>query len=201
MAVQRRRQLRGRADRANDIGEEDDPTPDAPTDAFVPAQHRMNDGCGQQPERAEAYRRNQWKWTGNAELWKDITGQRAQVPDQTENRRQHEERVECSSIIGTIARADDHCEQHRVERYARAETDEIQQLAKVHGRHAMRLQWGCKPEPGEWLFLANEWLPRSDGGGLPLIVSQRAFAPLEEPLVLFRSSAGSRFGTVPRART
>ncbi len=133
------------------------------------AQHGVHDSGWQQAERAKSDRGDQRR-PGDAEFREHVSRQRAQVPQQPQDRRQQQQRIGRGGVAGAAPRTNHHREQHRVERDAGAQADEVQQFAEVHGRHGTHLRRRAKSEPREWLFLANEWPLETAGGGLLLIV-------------------------------
>jgi hypothetical protein len=72
--VQRCGQLQHRSDGADGVSQDDDAAANAPTNAFVAAQHGVNDGCREQAESAEPDARDDRKRPRDPELRKHVAG-------------------------------------------------------------------------------------------------------------------------------
>jgi hypothetical protein len=90
------------------------------------AQHRLHHDRRQEPEGRETHSDEQWERPLDADLGQFVGRQRAQVPGKPEQRRGQQQRV----VAGTSARhptgAHDHHQQHRVQRDAGAQADQVE---------------------------------------------------------------------------
>ena len=94
----------------------------------ISPQHRMDDDRRQEPERAEPDRRQQGQRTDDADLGELVGREREQVPDESEDPGGEQQWIDPRPNGRSSAGANDHRQQHGVERDARAETDQIEQL-------------------------------------------------------------------------
>ena len=63
------------------------------------AQHRLHDDRGEETECREAGGNQQREWSLDADFWKLVGGQGAEIPDQAENRSREEERIEANADL------------------------------------------------------------------------------------------------------
>jgi len=97
----------------------------------VSAQHRVDHDRREKAERSESDRHQVRERTLESDFRQLIGSQRAKVPDETEHGGQEQERIEGRACAWRPAGPDDHHEQHGVQDHARAQPDEIQQLANI----------------------------------------------------------------------
>src|SRR5207247_1058651 len=79
-------------------------------------------------ERRKTGGNQQREWSLDADFWKLVGGQSAEIPDQAEHRSRKEERIEARRA-GRASRAHHHDEKHRIEHDAGAQADQVQELA------------------------------------------------------------------------
>jgi len=212
---------RGRcADRVRRIGDRPlRPADDAGMVALV-AQHRLHYDGGKEAERRVAGCDQHRERPLDADLRQLVGRQRTEIPDQAEDGGGEQEGIE-PRRRGRAPRADHHRQQHRIEHDARAQADQIQQLA--HSRSVTRSRYASTPAhrnrnrscgrfaPGEWSIAPGDLLPivgptvaplgpRTDRSGIaPSAGPRQTFAGRNHPLMLFRSPPAGRLGRVRAA--
>lgn len=122
------------------------------------SQHGMDDDGRQEPQRGEPHGNKQRKWTFDPHFREFVGRQSAEVPDEPQDRRKEQQGVDTALTARRSPGPQDHGQEHRVEHYAGAETDEIEQLAHVKaGRHSTRLTSSATHQPVDWTKSPHEW--------------------------------------------
>ncbi len=127
-------QVEQEAGGARRIGGGDERAPDEALDGLgLAAEHRMDHDGRQEAEGAEADRHEVRERALDAHLGQLVDGQRAEIPDQAEQRGRQQQGIERRCDARRPPGADHHDEQHGVGRDAGAQSDQVQQFADVHG--------------------------------------------------------------------
>ena len=130
----RRTKVEKGGNRADGIRESQKDALKGATDAeTLASEDGVDHDCRKKPEGAKSHRGDIRKRTFDTDLRQFVQRERAEIPDQTENGREKQQRIESPSDTRRLVEAHHHREQHRVQHDAGAQPDKIQEFADIQG--------------------------------------------------------------------